>query len=116
ESAGSQEKGLLDRAMESAKSSATAFLIVPGCDKFETRGFFPPTAKSDGDKERPRWVNSFPVRQLCDNPDAPPRCLIPRLPDDPKTRFLTDLDDELPERVEGADQKNQSPDQWRSVR
>lgn len=116
ESAGSQEKGLLDRAMESARSSATAFLIVPGCDKFETRGFFPPAAKSDGDKERPRWVNSFPVRQLCDNPEAPPRCLIPRLPDDPKTRFLTDLDDELPERME-ADQKNvKSPGQWRSVR
>lgn len=116
ESAGSQEKGLLDRAMESARSSATAFLIVPGCDKFETRGFFPPAAKPDGDKERPRWVNSFPVRQLCDNPEAPPRCLIPRLPDDPKTRFLTDLDDELPERME-ADQKNiKSPGQWRSVR
>lgn len=112
---GGHEKGLLDRTMESAKSSATAFLIVPGCDKFETRGFFPPAAKED-DKERPRWVSSYPVRQLCDNPEAPPRCLIPRLPDDPKTRFLMDLDDELPELKEPEEQSKRSPGQWRSIR
>lgn len=112
---GGHEKGLLDRTMEFAKSSATAFLIVPGCDKFETRGFFPPAAKED-DKERPRWVNSYPVRQLCDNPEAPPRCLIPRLPDDPKTRFLIDLDDELPELKESEEQRKRPPGQWLSVR
>lgn len=100
---GSDEKGVL----ESARNSATAFLIVPGCDRFETRGFFPPTAKSD-DKDRPRWLNSYPLKQLCDNPRAPPRCLVPRFPDDPKTRFLTDLDDELPRTAESG--------QWRSVR
>ncbi|KAE8313812.1 histone acetylation protein-domain-containing protein [Aspergillus transmontanensis] len=111
---GSHEKGLLDRAMESAKSSATAFLIVPGCDKFETRGFFPGTAKSD-DKERPRWLNSYPLHQLCDNTNAPPRCLIPRFPDDPKTRFLVDLDDELPRQSEAAGSK-EGAGQWRSVK
>ncbi|KAI9930077.1 hypothetical protein ASPWEDRAFT_284571 [Aspergillus wentii DTO 134E9] len=111
---GSQEKGLLDRAMESAKSSATAFLIVPGCDRFETRGFFPSTSKVDN-KDRPRWRNSYPLRQLCTNPDNPPRCLIPRFPDDPKTRFLDDLDGELPERTEtGA--SRESSGKWRSVR
>jgi len=112
---GGHGKGLLDRTMESAKSSATAFLIVPGCDKFETRGFFPPAAKED-DKERPRWINSYPVCQLCDNPEAPPRCLIPRLPDDPKTRFLIDLDDELPELKEPDEQRKRTPGQWLSVR
>ncbi|EIT76412.1 hypothetical protein AO1008_00851 [Aspergillus oryzae 100-8] len=111
---GSHEKGLLDRAMESAKSSATAFLIVPGCDKFETRGFFPGTAKSD-DKERPRWLNSYPLHQLCDNTNAPPRCLVPRFPDDPKTRFLLDLDDELPQKLEAAGSK-EGAGQWRSVK
>ncbi|KAE8342441.1 hypothetical protein BDV24DRAFT_173766 [Aspergillus arachidicola] len=111
---GSHEKGLLDRAMESANSSATAFLIVPGCDKFETRGFFPGTAKSD-DKERPRWLNSYPLHQLCDNTNAPPRCLIPRFPDDPKTRFLVDLDDELPRQSEAAGSK-EGAGQWRSVK
>ncbi|KAB8076518.1 histone acetylation protein-domain-containing protein [Aspergillus leporis] len=111
---GSHEKGLLDRAMESAKSSATAFLIVPGCDKFETRGFFPNAAKFD-DKERPRWLNSYPLHQLCDNTTSPPRCLIPRFPDDPKTRFLVDLDDELPKQTEAGISK-ESAGQWKSVK
>lgn len=122
-----RDKGLLDRAMESSKGSATAFLIVPGCDRFETRGFYPPAATAaarngDGsnERDRPRWVNSYPVRQLCDNPDAPPRCLIPRLPDDPKTRFLADLDDELPaaeEQQQGETKAAvEASGQWRSVR
>ncbi|KAF7178018.1 hypothetical protein CNMCM7691_006658 [Aspergillus felis] len=111
---GSHEKALLDQTKESAKSSATAFLIVPGCDKFETRGFFPVTARSD-DKDRPRWLNSYPLHQLCDNPNAPPRCLVPRFPDDPKTRFLIDLDDELPEST-GADGSKENSGHWRSVK
>lgn len=127
-----RDKGLLDRAMESSRGSATAFLIVPGCDRFETRGFYPPSATTaaataavakDGDggnvRDRPRWVNSYPVRQLCDNLDAPPRCLIPRLPDDPKTRFLADLDDELPqaeEQQQRTEAATKASGQWRSVR
>lgn len=112
----SQDKGLLDQRVESVKSSATAYLIVPGCDKFETRAFFPPTAKFD-DKEHPRWVNSYPLHQICKNPGAPPRCLVPRFPDDPKSRFLLDLDDELPERTGASDAiKKENAGQWRSVR
>ncbi|KAL4868546.1 hypothetical protein BDV12DRAFT_169645 [Aspergillus spectabilis] len=98
------------KAEESSRSSATAYLIVPSCDKFETRGFFPSTAKSD-DKDRPRWLNAYPLRQLCSKPDAPPRCLVPRFPDDPKTRFLIDLDDELSENASG-----EKAGQWRSVK
>lgn len=120
ESEGGKDKGLLDRAMEASKGSATAFLIVPGCDRFETRGFYPPGSGGSGagpnvgagaGGDRPRWVNSYPVRQLCDNPDAPPRCLIPRLPDDPKTRFLTDLDDELPVEQHGMSSQKQGKSQ-----
>lgn len=106
----SSEKGLLDRRMESVKNSATAFLIVPGCDRFEVRGFFPPSAKTDA-KDRVRWSNSYPRQQLCRHPDAPPRCLVPRFPDDPKTRFLIDLDDELPKGDIGS-----NSGQWRSVK
>ncbi|RAL12760.1 H3 histone acetyltransferase RTT109 [Aspergillus homomorphus CBS 101889] len=111
---GSHAKNALDRQTESAQSSATAFLIVPGCDKFETRGFFPSAARLDG-KDRPRWLNSYPLHQLCDDPRAPPRCLIPRFPDDPKTRFLVDLDDELPGQDEG-DKSSVAPGQWWSVK
>ena len=108
------------------KSSATAYLLVPGCDQYETRAFFPPTVRSDENQHYPRWRVSYPLSQICSHPDAPPRCLIPRFPDDPKARFLDDLDDELPSSSSsgggdgssetGADQKNQAPGQWRSVR
>jgi regulator of Ty1 transposition protein 109 len=96
----SKDPKLLDQTVEATKASATAYLIVPGCDRFETRSFFPSTAKTDA-QDHPRWLSSYPLKQMCHDPSAPPRCLVPRLPDDPKTRFLIDLDDELPEPVEG---------------
>ena len=103
-----------DQTTEAATASATAYLIVPGCDRLETRNFFPVTAKSDA-QDRPRWLASYPLRQLCHNPSAPPRCLVPRLPDDPKTRFLIDLDDELPEPSAG-ETVSHSTGLWRSVK
>lgn len=109
-----QGSKLLNETVEAAKASATAYLIVPGCDRFETRTFFPASAKSDA-QDRPRWLNSYPLQQLVHNPSAPPRCLVPRLPDDPKTRFLIDLDDELPTSSEGADSAP-STGIWRSVK
>lgn len=100
--------------VEAAKASATAYLIVPGCDRFETRSFFPASARSDP-QDRPRWLAGYPLQQLCRDPSAPPRCLVPRLPDDPKTRFLIDLDDELPESAEGENAPP-STGQWKSVK
>ncbi|CAG7952016.1 unnamed protein product [Penicillium olsonii] len=101
----------LDQTVEAAQASATAYLIVPSCDRFETRNFFPPTAKADP-QDRPRWLNSYPLKQLYHDPSAPPRCLVPRFPDDPKTRFLIDLDDELPEE----DLDLPDAGRWRSVK
>lgn len=113
----SQDSKQQSETGEAAKASATAYLIVPGCDRFETRTFFPTTAKSDP-QDRPRWLSSYPLNQMVHNPSAPPRCLIPRLPDDPKTRFLIDLDDELPEPAEGDSESAVPQDKglWRSVR
>jgi regulator of Ty1 transposition protein 109 len=113
----SQDSKQQNQTGEAAKASATAYLIVPGCDRFETRTFFPATAKSDP-QDRPRWLSSYPLKQMVHNPSAPPRCLIPRLPDDPKTRFLIDLDDELPEPAEGDGEgaAAQNTGVWRSVR
>ncbi|CAI7626680.1 unnamed protein product [Penicillium glandicola] len=108
-----QETKALDQTVEAAKASATAYLIVPSCDRFETRNFFPATAKTDA-KDRPRWLNSYPLKQLCHDPSAPPRCLVPRFPDDPKTRFLIDLDGELPEDEGQPAAPNAG--RWRSVR
>ncbi|KAJ6165584.1 hypothetical protein N7485_008828 [Penicillium canescens] len=109
-----QETKTMDQAVEAAKASATAYLIVPSCDRFETRNFFPPTSKSDA-QDRPRWLNSYPLKQLYHDPSAPPRCLVPRFPDDPKTRFLIDLDGELPEQEEGQPAPP-NDGRWRSVR
>ncbi|KAJ5775512.1 uncharacterized protein N7511_000523 [Penicillium nucicola] len=109
-----QETTSMDQAVEAATASATAYLIVPSCDRFETRNFFPPTAKSDA-SDRPRWLNSYPLKQLYHDPSAPPRCLVPRFPDDPKTRFLVDLDGELPEQEEGQPAPP-NDGRWRSVR
>jgi regulator of Ty1 transposition protein 109 len=109
-----QETKALDQTVEAAKASATAYLIVPSCDRFETRNFFPSTAKTDP-KDRPRWLNSYPLKQLYHDPSAPPRCLVPRFPDDPKTRFLIDLDDELPEEKDGQP-VSADAGRWRSVK
>ncbi|PGH12967.1 hypothetical protein AJ79_03940 [Helicocarpus griseus UAMH5409] len=107
---GGQIKDQKDRDTEVKTASASAYVIVPGCDKFESRTFFPPTAKSDP-QDRPRWLNSYPVRQICGSQAAPPRCQIPRFPDDPKARFLTDLDDEIPDIANET-----SSGQWRSIK
>lgn len=79
---------------EARNATATAYLIIPGCDKHETKAFFPPTARSDP-QNKARWLSSYPLHQICPTPNAPPRCLVPRFPDDPKARFLDQLDDEI---------------------
>lgn len=119
-----QDKSLIDASNgrepiskheeETKNTSATAYLIVPGCDRLETRNFFPPTTRSDP-PDCLRWLNSYPLHQICSSPDAPPRCLIPRFPDDPKARFLADLDEEVPDIAEH--QKDHAhAGQWRSIR
>ncbi|KAI9807216.1 MAG: hypothetical protein M1825_005934 [Sarcosagium campestre] len=71
-----------------------AFALVPGLDKYEAAGMFPPSSRLDPTSQK-RWQNADPLRQLSAHPHAPPRCLIPHFPDDPKARFLDELDDEL---------------------
>ncbi|KIW99354.1 uncharacterized protein Z518_11342 [Rhinocladiella mackenziei CBS 650.93] len=69
----------------------SAHLVVPGCDKGETKAFFPPSSRQDSISDS-KWINSYPVELLVEDSSVPPRYLIPRLPDDPKSRFLDDLD------------------------
>jgi regulator of Ty1 transposition protein 109 len=110
---GDHQEDSVDEKVESVNSSATAYLLVPGCDKYETRAFFPASARAD-DQGNPRWRVSYPLSQICSHPQAPPRCLIPRFPDDPKARFLWDLDEELPKMSEN-EEANKSG-QWKSVK
>lgn len=125
----SAKGGTCERSCVERKSVATAYLVVPSCDLHETRAFFPPAARAPGvdDPKRPRWRSTYPHHQICPDPTAPPRCLIPRFPDDPKARFLIDLDDELPENVlqksdQGKEEQHLSPQadglsgHWKSVK
>ena len=84
---------------------ATAHLVVPGCDKGETKAFFPPSSRHDPPSE-PKWINSYPVDLLVVDTSVAPRHLIPRLPDDPKSRFLEDLDGDFTDGLGN----------WRSVK
>ncbi|PHH61807.1 hypothetical protein CDD81_7971 [Ophiocordyceps australis] len=66
------------------------YLLVPGLDKYETRAFLPSSPH--------RWRLGHPLQTLShysrDFDWVPPRCLIPHFPDDPKSRFQDELDDE----------------------
>ncbi len=96
------------------------FLRVPGCDTYETRGFIPRSGHSKGQR---RWSTTDPLLELGKQPHLPERCLIPRFPDDPKARFVEQLDDELPDDVtqpslpqtEDALSTTKQAGRWRSV-
>ena len=109
------------------------YLIVPGFDAHETTMFFPLGWRADL-PDRRRWKCGHPLtemaqarsslikRQLHVFSSLPPRCLIPHFPDDPKARFLDDLDAEIPSLVNSqTDGLSSSPskrrlDQWQTVK
>ncbi|KAL1304154.1 hypothetical protein AAFC00_000581 [Neodothiora populina] len=80
----------------STDTKAQAFVIVPGHDKYETTSFFPPSWRSDP-TDAPKWLYGHPLWEIAPNPAGPPRCLVPHFPDDPKARYLDELDDEIPD-------------------
>ena len=79
---------------EETSDKASAYLLVPGFDKYETAAFFPPkTRQSKLYPNAKRWVHGHPLRE------DPARHLtvrevIPLFPDDPKARFLAELEAE----------------------
>lgn len=81
------------------------YLTVPGLDTYEAKAFLPPKHA-----ETKTWTVGHPLREIALFPDAPPRCLIPHFPDDPKSRFLDELDEEL----SGSQGKDNG--QWKSVK
>ncbi|RFU79573.1 h3 k56 histone acetylation kat11 [Trichoderma arundinaceum] len=70
------------------------YLLVPGLDTYETRAFIPRRAGAAS-----CWSLSHPLERISHYSRefdwVPPRCLIPRFPDDPKSRFRDELDDEV---------------------
>ncbi|KAF2153362.1 hypothetical protein K461DRAFT_267947 [Myriangium duriaei CBS 260.36] len=89
----------LDPVLRSSPSSTQqrqAFVLVPGFDRQETIAFLPPSYRTDPPDGR-KWTHGHPLELIARNPAAPPRCLVPRFPDDPKARYLDELDEELPD-------------------
>lgn len=83
------------------------YLIVPGLDARSTTYLIPKRAPGESSP----WTFDHPLREISRHPNnTPPRCLIPHFPDDPKSRFLDELDDEV---TKGQDS---SSGHWRSVK
>jgi regulator of Ty1 transposition protein 109 len=89
-------------------NSTRGYLVVPGLDLHEMRAFVPRDALSS-------WSLTHPLEQISHYTKefdwVPPRCLIPRYPDDPKSRFRDELDEEA--ATSGAMQNTGS---WKSVK
>ncbi|KAL2262648.1 hypothetical protein VTK26DRAFT_573 [Humicola hyalothermophila] len=84
------------------------YLLVPGLEEKEMRSFIPRTTASAAN-----WVIGHPLERIShythELDSVPPRCLIPGYPDDPKSRFRDELDEEVSNR-------KQSIAAWKSVK
>lgn len=73
------------------------YVTIPGYDANELRAYFPTTNVMPN--AAPRWKAGDPLTELAETRGvltaAPPRALLPRFPDDPKGRFIVDLDQEV---------------------
>ncbi|OLN89066.1 Histone acetyltransferase [Colletotrichum chlorophyti] len=73
--------------------SVKAYLVIPGLDNYETKAFLPRTPNSAAN-----WVLGHALEKISHYTKeydwVPARCLIPRFPDDPKSRFRDELDEE----------------------
>ncbi|KAK4668313.1 uncharacterized protein QC763_0045720 [Podospora pseudopauciseta] len=95
---------VLNPLMEGLRGEAwgtpKGYLLVPGLEETDTMAFVPRTATSADN-----WVIGHPLEKISHYVDefdwVPPRCLIPRYPDDPKSRFRDELDEEVSKRKQG---------------
>jgi len=87
----------LGETCDDSETTAQAHVIVPGFDKHETSAFFPSSYRTDA-ADTPKWRHGHPLRDIAPNPTAPPRCLVAHFPDDPKARYLDELDNELSDK------------------
>ncbi|KAH6707510.1 histone acetylation protein-domain-containing protein [Leptodontidium sp. MPI-SDFR-AT-0119] len=79
------------------------YLTVPGLDSHETTSYIP-------NRNTSKWTIGHPLRDISrHSDDIPPRCFIPHYPDDPKARFLDELDEEITKSQDTSGQ-------WKSVK
>ena len=103
---------------EQSDTDAQAYVVVPGFDKNETTGFFPPSWRTDPQDSK-KWKHGHPLYDLAVTMNAPPRCLVPRFPDDPKSRYLDELDEEIPDASLSqtlASPSKRGSGQWKTIK
>ncbi|KAI1266443.1 hypothetical protein F5Y18DRAFT_358577 [Xylariaceae sp. FL1019] len=75
------------------------YMVIPGLDQYETRAFVPRSSRASQN-----WSLGHPLELASPytkdadgfGKDVPIRCLIPTFPDDPKARFVEELEDSTP--------------------
>ncbi|PHH93365.1 hypothetical protein CDD83_5919 [Cordyceps sp. RAO-2017] len=109
---------ILDQLLVSPHSGASApswknvqgYLVVPGLEAVETRALIPRYSAQSSS-----WILGHPLERISHYSRefdwVPPRCLIPRFPDDPKSRFRDELDEEA-----SNSGSMQNMGTWRSVK
>ncbi|KAK1750159.1 histone acetylation protein-domain-containing protein [Echria macrotheca] len=99
---------LEDSKMRKLWGDSKGYLIVPGLEETEMRALTPRTTMSAAN-----WSIGHPMERIshytAEFDWVPPRCLIPRYPDDPKSRFRDELDEE-------AANWQQDMGSWKSVK
>lgn len=99
---------LLETHKQDLWEAAKGYLIVPGLENSEMRAMIPRTSQS-----AKNWVIGHPLERISHYTDefdwVPPRCLIPKYPDDPKSRFRDELDEE-------AAKWKENMGSWKSVK
>ncbi|KAF2727706.1 DNA damage response protein-like protein [Polyplosphaeria fusca] len=113
----SKDHNLANGTSLAARTTAKGYLVIPGFDLHDTLRYLP--SPSAGTPRR--WAAAHPLLQIAPHPGGPPRTLVPHFPDDPKSRFLDELDEELPDK--GSNEMTQhggtpsrSNGQWKSVK
>ncbi|KAJ8125565.1 hypothetical protein O1611_g8074 [Lasiodiplodia mahajangana] len=77
------------------------YLVIPGLDDYETRAFVPKTENAirNWSLGHPLQLISPYTKNATDYENVPPRCLIPTYPDDPKARFVEELEESTSEKA-----------------
>lgn len=99
------EDGKVSKELQGGCSRAHGYVLIPGLDHYETRAFIPKTANAQAN-----WSLAHPLEYISPytaNPSVygnniPPRCLIPTFPDDPKARFVEELEESTPQNAKLA--------------
>lgn len=96
---------LIDKESQGSWKNVKGHLVIPGLDSHETSSFVPRKSGSTG-----TWTMGHPLLEISRHVDVPPRCFVPRFPDDPKARYLEELDGEI------SRGKDNATGQWKSVK